>query len=92
MGERVMSLVSLVADLSLRSVTGRLVGLLLAGAESGVVERPRWFTQAELATRLGTVPDVIQRALRNLEEEALVRVTRRTITILDADRLKALRE
>lgn len=83
MAERMLYLVSLVTDLSLRPVTGRLARLLLEDAVDDVLERPRWYTQAELAARLGTVPDVIQRALRGLENDGLIVVDRHQIRILD---------
>lgn len=81
MAERLLYLVSVVTDLSLRSVTGRLARLLLEGAVEGVLERPQWYTQAELAARLGTVPDVVQRALRSLEGDGLIVVDRQQIRI-----------
>lgn len=84
---RVMHLVTLVADLSLRSVTGRLASLLLSDATDDILHRPRWYTQSELAARLGTVPDVIQRALRSLEEAGVIQVQRHRIHILDRARL-----
>ena len=37
----------------------------------------------ELAARLGTVPDVLSRALRILADGGLIRFDRRQITILD---------
>jgi CRP/FNR family transcriptional regulator len=76
-----------VADLSLRSVTGRLASLLLSDATDDILHRPRWYTQSELAARLGTVPDVIQRALRSLEEAGVIQVQRHRIHILDRARL-----
>lgn len=87
LAERMLYLVSLVTDLSLRPVTGRLARLLLEDAVDDVLERPRWYTQAELAARLGTVPDVIQRALRNLETDGLVIVDRHQIRLLNRDAL-----
>ncbi|WP_420643569.1 Crp/Fnr family transcriptional regulator [Candidatus Leptofilum sp.] len=84
MAERVLHLVTLVADLSLRPVTGRLARLISDGAVGGVLSRPRWYTQSELAARLGTVPDVVQRALRQLEQDGLIQVERHQIHILDA--------
>ncbi len=87
MAERMLYLVSLVTDLSLRPVTGRLARLLLEDAVDGVLERPRWYTQAELAARLGTVPDVIQRALRGLESESLIAVDRHQIHIINRQAL-----
>ena len=83
MAERVQHLVTLVADLSLRSVIGRLARLLLEDANGDILRRPQWYTQSELAARLGTVPDVIQRALRTLESDNLIEVQRHLIRIQD---------
>lgn len=90
MAERMLFLVTLVSDLSLRPVTGRLARLLLETAAGDVVPRPRWFTQAELAARLGTVPDVVQRSLRGLEGDGLIAVERAQIRILDRPALEQL--
>ena len=90
MAERMLFLVGLVSDLSLRPVTGRLARLLLEAATNDVVQRPRWFTQAELAARLGTVPDVVQRSLRALEADGLISVDRAQIRILDRPALEQL--
>lgn len=89
MANRLHYLVSLVTDLSLRPVKGRLARLLLESAEDDILHRPRWYTQSELAARLGTVPDVVQRALRELEKEGLIEVERRTIRICDRSALAA---
>ncbi len=83
MAERLTDLVEIIADLSLRPVIGRLSRLLLADASDNVFRRPRWYTQAELAARLGTVPDVVQRALRILENEGLIDIQRDQIQIRD---------
>ncbi len=81
---RMAYLVNLVTDLSLHTVTTRLARLLLESADAdGRLPRPRWYTQAELAARLGTVPDVVQRALRELENAGLIQVERHQIQILD---------
>ena len=45
-------------------------------------------TQAELATRLGTVPDVLSRVLRSLSDANLIRVDRRRIVILNRTELR----
>ena len=87
MAERVLHLVNLIADLSLRPVTGRLARLISDGAVDGVLSRPRWYTQTELAARLGTVPDVVQCALRQLEQDGLIQVERHQIRIVDAGAL-----
>ncbi|MCB9485665.1 MAG: Crp/Fnr family transcriptional regulator [Dehalococcoidia bacterium] len=92
MADRLVVLVQLVADLSLRTVTGRLARLLLDEAESEALYRPRWLTVPQLAARLGTVPDVAQRALGRLASGGLIHVTRREIQILDRDALEVLSE
>ncbi len=83
LSSRLLYLVSLISDLSLLPVSGRLAHLLLTDAKDGVLDRPRWYTQAEMAARLGTVPDVVQRALRQLEKDGLITVQRSTIHIID---------
>jgi CRP/FNR family transcriptional regulator len=85
---RVMHLARMVEDLSLRSVEARLARLLLEQAEGETVQRKRWATQAEIAARLGTVPDVANRALRRLAEAGMIRVERQQIYILDKEGLK----
>jgi CRP/FNR family transcriptional regulator len=87
---RVMHLVRLVEDLSLRSVEARLARLLLEQAEGESVQRRRWATQAEMASRLGTVPDVVNRALRKLSEEGMLHVQRHQIQILDKEALRKI--
>ena len=83
MADRIAHLAELVADLSLHTVEVRLARLLLEFAADGTLERQAWLTQAELAARLGTVPDVLSRALRILADGGLIRFDRRQITILD---------
>lgn len=92
MAARLVYLVGLVTDLSLRSVTARLARLLLEESADDVLHRPQWYTQSELAARLGTVSDVVQRALRSLEKEGMIRVKRREIEILDRPGLAELAE
>jgi len=88
LAERVFHLIRLVEDLSLRSVEARLARLLLEQAQSGILPRQRWATQAEMAARLGTVPDVVNRALRTLTQEGLLAVERHQIRILDKEGLE----
>lgn len=84
MADHMVRLTEMVADLSLRSVAGRLARLILDGSVDGRLERPRWYTLPELAAQLGTVPDVVQRALARLVADRLVEVSRREIRVLDA--------
>ena len=91
LGDRVLYYIGLVEDLSLRSVEARVANTLLKHADviDGrlVVRRQAWTTFDEMATRLGTVRDVLSRVLKTLEEEGMLRVERHEIVILDAARL-----
>lgn len=93
LGERVLYYVGLVEDLSLRSVEARVAKTLLQHAnvlgDRLAVPRRMWTTFDEMATRLGTVRDVLSRALKTLEEEGLLRVEKHEIVILDPDGLAA---
>ena len=89
LGKRVQHLVNLVEDLSLRTIEARLARYLIEQSTAEQLQRPRWATQAEMANRLGTVPDVLSRALRNLAKENLIRVERHQIQILDYTSLEA---
>lgn len=88
--ERVTNLINLVADLSMRSVSNRLARLLLDEAINDVLPRARWNTQAELAARLGTVADVLQRTLQTLEKAGAISVTRQEIRLRDRSQLEKL--
>ena len=83
LAERVQQLITIVEDLSLRTIEARLARYLLAQSTAEQLQRPRWATQAELANRLGTVPDVLNRALRSLAKDNLILVERHQIQILD---------
>ena len=89
LAERILHLIGLVEDLSLRTVEERLARLLLEQSRGNIVSRRRWSTQAEMAARLGSVPDVINRALRGLAEEELIQIERHQIHILDRQGLQA---
>lgn len=87
LGGRVLHYISLVEDLSLRSVEARLANTLLQNAELHdqvlIVPRRKWTTFDQMAARLGTVRDVLSRALKTLEAENLLRVERQSIVLLD---------
>jgi len=91
LGERVLHYISLVEDLSLRSVEARLANTLLQHAELHegrlIIPRRAWTTYDEMAARLGTVRDVLSRALKTLEAEGLLKVERRQIILLDREGL-----
>jgi CRP/FNR family transcriptional regulator len=87
MAERFISLVELTADLSLRPVEARLAKLLIEQSLDGIFTRRGWSTLTELAAHLGTVPDVLSRALRELSKAGLIEVDRQQIRILNRDGL-----
>jgi CRP/FNR family transcriptional regulator len=90
LSERLRYSVTLVEDLSLRPVINRLSRLILDEADGDTLFRPAWYTQDELAARLGTVADVVQRSLRKLETDNLIEVERQQIRIIDRDELEEL--
>ena len=81
-------LVDLVEDLAMRTVKGRVARLLLdqAQANHGDVV-PRLLTQEEMASRLGTVREMVGRALRSLAADGVIEFDRHRIVILDPLRL-----
>ncbi len=85
---RVLHLMHLVEDLSLRTVQSRLARLLVEVGDKDVLPRRRWSTQAEMAAHLGTVPDVLNRALRSLADEGLIEIDRNKIEILNRTALE----
>ncbi|NJN43837.1 MAG: Crp/Fnr family transcriptional regulator [Anaerolineae bacterium] len=87
LADRLLHMMSLVEDISLRTVEARLARFLLEQSAGETIQRQRWATQAEMASRLGTVPDVLNRALRKLAEEGLIEVSRHQIQILNPDGL-----
>lgn len=90
LSERLRDSVMLIEDLSLRPVTSRLARLILEEAQGDLLLRPSWYTQNELAARLGTVADVVQRSLRKLEADNLIEVSREQILIINRDELENL--
>jgi len=83
-GQRLRHLVAVVEAMSFGSVTQRLARLLLdAGSEE--FELP---THQELASRLGTVREVVSRNLARFRAEGLIRVQGRQLAILDRDGLE----
>ena len=91
LSERIVKYIELVEDLSLRSVDERLASTLLRNAEftdgEMVVLRRAWTTLDEMAVRLGTVRDVLSRAMKTLELEGYIKVGKQKILIVDAKEL-----
>ncbi|MBI5301283.1 MAG: Crp/Fnr family transcriptional regulator [Chloroflexi bacterium] len=86
LGARIRHLVTLVEDLALRHVTARLAKLLLETATS----RQPALTQQEMASRLGTVREMIGRSLRQMESKGLIKTERGKIVIVDRKGLEKL--
>lgn len=88
---RVMHYIEMVGELSLKPVETRLAGSLLQHVEPNgeqlIVPRRQWATLDEMAVRLGTVRNVLSRALRVLEAEGYIRVEKRYIVVLDLEGL-----
>ncbi|MDD2923215.1 MAG: Crp/Fnr family transcriptional regulator [Anaerolineales bacterium] len=89
MADKIIGLVTLAADLSLKTVEARFAKLLLDQAEGDVIKRRRWTNQTELAAHLGAVPDVLSRIIRELTKAKLIEVDKQHIRILDRAGLMA---
>jgi CRP/FNR family transcriptional regulator len=83
MADKIIDLVTLAADLSLKTVEARFAKLLLDSTEGDVIERRRWTNQTELAAHLGTVPDVLSRVIRELTKAGLIEMDKQRIRILN---------
>ncbi len=88
---RILHHLQLVEDLSLRSVEARLARTLARYAENvdeqWIVPRRPWATYDAMAVRLGTVRDVLSRALKTLEGKGLLRVEKHQIVLLQPQEL-----
>jgi len=88
---RLRHLTSVVEDLSFRSVVNRMARLLLelAVVKGGTAPVPR-LTQEEMAARVGSVRDVIGRALKALEAAGAIRLEGHRIYVIDPEKLKKM--
>ena len=88
---RLRHLTTVVEDLSFRSVVSRLARMLLdlAVAEEGQSPVPR-LTQDEMATIVGSVRDVVGRALRALEKKNAIKIEGQRILVIDPDKLRKM--
>jgi CRP-like cAMP-binding protein len=93
MAKRVRRFAGLVEDLAFRQVTERLAHHIEASAAaSGMLLAPGIvvdlaLTQEQLAARLGTVRELVSRALSQLERAGAIKRSRSGIVIRDPDRL-----
>jgi CRP-like cAMP-binding protein len=87
---RCRQLVQRVHNLSFLSVTARVAQFLLRETTTGeALNRRRW-TQEEIAADVGSVREMVGRALRHLSEDGMIRLERHRIHILDREGLRAL--
>ncbi len=86
LAQRLARMVKLVENLSLLSVRQRMAVFLIKQADG---KERRW-TQDEMARRLGSVRDVVGRALRKLADEGLIRLERQRILLLDRAALQKI--
>ncbi len=86
---RLRHLTGVVEDLSFRSVVSRIARLLLdlAVVQEGSKPMPR-LTQEEMATMVGSVRDVVGRALRALEKSGAIKLEGQRLLVLDPEKLK----
>jgi CRP-like cAMP-binding protein len=81
---------SLVEDLSLRCVSGRLAKMLLSDNVKGSCDTSLILTRADMAAMTGTVREVIGKSLKTLEDKGVIRYDRHRIIIRDREALKCL--
>jgi CRP-like cAMP-binding protein len=81
---------SLVEDLSLRCVNGRLAKMLLADNVKGACDASLVLTRADMAAMTGTVREVIGKSLKTLEDKGVIRYDRHQIVIRDREALMSL--
>jgi CRP-like cAMP-binding protein len=81
---------SLVEDLSLRCVSGRLARMLLTTNNKGVCDASQLLTRSDMAAMTGTVREVVGKSLKSLEDRGVIWYDRRKIVIKDREALKEI--
>ena len=88
-GRRLRHLVGVVESMTFGSVTQRLARLLLdLATQAGADEFDLTLTHQELASRLGTVREVVSRNLARFRAAGLVQIQGRQLRILDRESLE----
>lgn len=89
MGQRLRQLVSIVEAVSFGSVRQRLAAILLDLAREAGGERFTLnLTHQELASRLGTVREVVSRNLSRFQAEGLIQIDKRRVVLVDSPGLQ----
>lgn len=90
LAQRIQHLLTHIENLSLYPVEVRLARFLIEEAEAGVIDRPPWKTQSEIANQLGTVLDVFNRNLQKFAKQGYIEINRDQIILLDQASLKKI--
>jgi CRP/FNR family transcriptional regulator len=94
LSSRQRTLATIVEDLALRDVTTRVARLLLGcmGRHTHIVEKApdacAHITHQEIASMVGSVREVVQRALKELERDGAISRERGRICVRDEDKLE----
>ncbi len=93
LSRRLRRFVGLIDDLSLKDVAARLAQYLVLEAQSANSNRITLsMTKGMLASQLGTIAETVSRTLRKMQEQALIKVQGREITIQDREALEDMAE
>src|SRR5690606_15637773 len=87
-GRRLRRLVNLIEQISFKEVVHRLADYLLSESERGLPFQLE--TNAVIATRLGTVPELVSRNLGRIHAGGAVAMQGRTVVDVDVARLREL--
>jgi CRP/FNR family transcriptional regulator len=91
LARRVRTFAGLIEDLALRDVTARVAAWLLGQARRGGGDTLELTaTREEIGARLGTVRELVSRALARLHAAGVITVRGRTVRVRDAARLAAV--
>jgi CRP/FNR family cyclic AMP-dependent transcriptional regulator len=91
LAHRIRYLITLVEDLSFRSVVSRVAKILLKNLGDQASLGPR-LTQRDMAALAGTAREVVSRSLRYLEDEQLIEIRRHQIAIRNKKGLEQIVE
>ena len=92
LSRRLRRFASLVEDLSLKEIPGRLAAylLFLSGKNKGGTRVDLDVSKNQLASLLGTIPETLSRILARMDREKLIQTSGKRIEILDRKRLEEL--
>jgi CRP/FNR family transcriptional regulator len=82
--------ISLVEDLALKRVCGRLARILIEYSSEEVFDNSLIRTRGDLAAMTGTVREVVAKSLKQLEENGVISSNGRYIIIRDRETLKTI--